>query len=295
MVGAGPAGLSVATVAAERGHQITLYEADQEIGGQFNIAKDIPGKEDFTETLRYYSRMLDKHNVEVKTNERVTVEALRQQKYDHIVVATGVKPRPVNIPGHNHPMVLGYDQVVRGRQPVGRRVAIIGAGGIGFDLAEFLLHDASHHDTLAEWYGEWGIDPQYDSAGSLVAPTVQPPAREIFLLQRKSTAVGKGLGKTSGWVHRLQMKKKDVQMLSGVRYLKIDDFGLHIEINGQSRLLSVDNIVICAGQLSLNDLYQALNPYGKEKQVHLIGGALLAAEVDAKRAIREGATLGARL
>ncbi|MBX2883736.1 MAG: NADPH-dependent 2,4-dienoyl-CoA reductase, partial [Granulosicoccus sp.] len=297
VVGAGPAGLSAATVAAERGHHVTLFEASPEIGGQFNIAMAIPGKEDFAETLRYYQTMLDKHGVTLKLNQAVTAEELREQQFDHVIVATGVKPRPVEIPGHNHPMVLRYDEVVRARKPVGKRVAIIGAGGIGFDLAEYLLGEtpANREQHLRQWYQEWGIDHSYSTPGSLIQPQQVKPVREISLLQRKPAPLGKGLGKTSGWVHRLQMKKHGVQMLGGVSYRLIDDQGLHISIEDEERLLEVDNVVICAGQLSVNELYQSLNPYGKSQNVHLIGGAYLAAEVDAKRAIKEGSELASKL
>ena len=297
VVGAGPAGLSAATVAAERGHNVTLFEASPEIGGQFNIAMAIPGKEDFAETLRYYQTQLDKYDVAQELNQEVSAEQLRERHFDHVIIATGVKPRPVDIPGHNHPMVLRYDEVVREKKAVGKRVAIIGAGGIGFDLAEFLLGDspAESEEHLKKWYEEWGIDLSYSTPGSLIEPRVIKPTREITLMQRKPLPLGKGLGKTSGWVHRLQMKKHGVQMLGGVSYRLIDDQGLHISIEGEERLLEVDNVVICAGQLSVNALYQSLNPYGKSKHVHLIGGAFLAAEVDAKRAIKEGSELASRL
>ena len=298
VVGAGPAGLSTAVVAAQRGHQVTLFERAGQIGGQFNIAKDIPGKEDFHDTLRYYQRMLDKYGVQLELNTTMDVPGIKQAKFDHVVVATGVRPRPLDIPGIDHPMVLRYDQVVLEKKPVGKRVAIIGAGGIGFDLVEYLLHapdDVRNKDKLTAWYAEWGIDPEYGTRGSLVAPEISPPDREITLLQRKSTPHGKNLGKTSGWVHRLKVKKKGVKLLGGVTYQKIDDNGLHIQVDGINQVLEVDNIVICAGQLSVNNLYQQLDPYGKNNHVHLIGGAYLAAEVDAKRAIREGAELAARI
>ncbi len=298
VVGAGPAGLATAVVAAERGHRVTLYEAGKEIGGQFNIARAIPGKEDFNETLRYYRAMLDKHGVVVRLNQRVGADSLREKKYDQIVVATGVQPRPITIPGHNHPMVYRYDEVVLEKKPVGKRVAIIGAGGIGFDLAEYLLHqqgDAGSADELLSWYAEWGIDPTYEAQGSLVPQRAEPAHRQIFLLQRKTTPHGRSLGKSTGWVHRLQMKKKGVQMLGGVKYLSIDDRGLHIQAGDQKQLLEVDNVVVCAGQLSVNQLYQQLDPYGRDKKVHLIGGAYLAAEVDARRAIQQGTELAAQL
>ena len=298
VIGAGPAGLSSAIVAAQRGHEVALFERAGQIGGQFNIAKDIPGKEDFHHTLRYYQKMLDKFDVRLALNTTMDVAGVKQGKFDHVVVATGVRPRPLDIPGIDHPMVLRYDQVVLEKNPVGKRVAIIGAGGIGFDLVEYLLHradDEQYAIKLQRWYAEWGIDPEYRAPGSLVVPDVSPPDREIVLLQRKSTPHGKNLGKTSGWVHRLKVKKKGVTLLGGVSYQKIDDNGLHIHVDGVNQVLEVDNIVVCAGQLSVNDLYQQLDPYGKNNHVHLIGGAYLAAEVDAKRAIREGAELAARI
>ncbi len=298
VVGAGPAGLATAATAAERGHRVILFESNNQIGGQFNIARAIPGKQDFAETLRYYQTKLDKYEVDIRLNQTATTEQIRGEKFDHIVIATGVIPRPINLPGNTHPMVYRYDEVVLENKPVGKRVAIIGAGGIGFDLAEYLLHreiEGDNQEKLEAWYAEWGIDPIYESQGSLVPQQVEPPVREIYLLQRKTTPHGRSLGKTSGWVHRLQMRKNGVRMLGGVKYESIDDRGLHIQVGEEKQLLEVDNVIICAGQLSVNQLYQQLNPYGKDNKVHLIGGAFLAAEVDARRAIQQGAELAARI
>ena len=298
VVGGGPAGLASAVVAAERGHRVTVYEATNAIGGQFNIARQIPGKEDFSETLRYYQSMLTKHEANIQLNRKVTKEYLREQKYDHIIIATGVKPRTLEIPGINHPMVCAYDELVMQKKHIGKHVAIIGAGGIGFDVAEYLLDDHVDMDRrqhLNSWLREWGIDPEFKTQGGLIPQNAVLPHRKLYLLQRKTTPHGRSLGKSSGWVHRLQMRKHGVEMLGGVRYLKIDDRGLHIETEGKGQVLEVDNVVVCAGQLSVNTLYQELNPYGKNNKVHLIGGAYLAAEVDAERAIREGTELAARI
>ena len=295
VVGAGPAGLSAATVAAERGHAVTLFDASHQVGGQFTIAMQIPGKEEFTETVRYFARKLETTGVDVQLNRRVTRDALLAAGFDDVIVATGVRMRMPNIPGIEHPKVLSYLQVLRDKAPVGKRVAIIGAGGIGFDTGEYLLHDPRHPlpQPVSAWTGEWGVDLNATVEGGLVQPVAAHPYRQLYLLQRKSTRPGAGLGKTSGWVHRAALARGGVQMLAGVRYDRIDDAGLHITVNGEQRLLEVDNVVICAGQESLDEL--TAGPALAGTAFHKIGGALLAAELDAKRAIREGAELAARL
>ncbi len=304
VVGAGPAGLSAATVAAGRGHAVTLFEASGRIGGQFKLAMKIPGKEEFAETLRYYARQIEITGVALKLNTRATREELLAQGFDHVIVAAGVTPRTPPIPGIEHPKVLSYFDLLQNDPPVGRRVAIIGAGGIGFDVGEYLLHEPGVPlpVPLAHWLGEWGVDLQArePGAGGLRPSAVTKPAREIMLLQRKTTKMGAGLGKTTGWVHRATLQRHGVQMLTGVEYRKIDDAGLHITQDGTERLLEVDQVIICAGQNSLNELMPAPAETGKETsaagpQFHLIGGAKLAAELDAERAIREGAELAARL
>lgn len=296
VVGAGPAGLSAATAAAECGHTVTLFDADGRIGGQFNYAMRIPGKEEFAETLRYFSRRLQIAGVKQVLNRRVTREELLQQGYDDIIVAAGIVPRKPRIEGIDHPKVLSYLDVLKHNAAVGKRVAIIGAGGIGFDIGEFLLHDphVSLPVPLDHWLGEWGVDLAGRANGGLCPPVAQAPVRKVYLLQRKASKLGASLGKTSGWVHRAALIRKDVEMLGGVEYLKIDDRGLHIAVSGVPRVLEVDNVIICAGQDSLTDLMPPEAIAGGPR-FHLIGGAKLAAELDAKRAIREGAELAVRL
>src|SRR3990167_1256841 len=290
VVGAGPAGLAAATVAAERGHEVTLFEADNKIGGQFNIAKQIPGKEDFSETLRYFDRMLDKHQVKVRLNHRAGTDDL--MGFDDVIVATGIAPRKPGIPGIEHYKVLSYLDVLRDKKPVGKSVAVIGAGGIGFDVSEYLTHAHSENE-LQQWYKEWGVDTQLQHRAALVPPQVAPSPRQVFLLQRKESAVGKNLGRTSGWVHRAQLNKKAVEMIAGVSYDRIDDQGLHITVKGKSRLLPVDNVIICAGQEPQRVLADQLA--GSGVRVHVIGGADVAAELDAKRAIKQGSEVAAQL
>ena len=294
VVGAGPAGLSFAVTAAQRGHAVTLFDAASEIGGQFNIAKKVPGKEEFHETLRYFRRQLELGGVALQLGHRVEAAQLIEGGYDEIVLATGIRPRVPAIDGVDHPQVLGYLDVLQGDRPVGERVAIIGAGGIGFDVAEYLTH-AGDSGAVAprKFYAEWGIDTDYARAGGLAQPQAQPSPRRVHLLQRKSTKVGDQLGKTTGWIHRTSLKARSVAMGSGVAYERIDDAGLHITVDGQPQLLEVDNVVLCAGQEPQRELHAALSAAGCS--VHLIGGADVAAELDAKRAILQGTTLAASL
>jgi 2,4-dienoyl-CoA reductase (NADPH2) len=295
VVGAGPAGLAAAVTAAQRGHDVTLFEASDVIGGQFDLAKRIPGKEEFSETIRYYTRMLDKHGVDVRLNTRADINAL--SGFDDVVLATGVAPRIPDIPGIDHPMVLSYAEAILGK-PVADRVAVVGAGGIGFDVSQFLVTRSSpgSSPTLKEWKAEWGAADPKEARGALTKPIPPPPAREVYLLQRTNGPQGRQLGKTSGWVHRASLKAKKVQQLSGVNYERIDDEGLRISFGADRlgrRLLEVDNVVICAGQEPVRDLEEGLRRNGIDP--HIIGGAALAVELDAKRVIKQGTELAARL
>jgi 2,4-dienoyl-CoA reductase (NADPH2) len=294
VVGAGPAGLAFATTAAERGHSVTLFDADQEIGGQFNIAKQIPGKEEFHETLRYFRKQIQLTGVDLRLNTRVDVADLATGGFDEIVLATGVTPRTPEIEGLSHPKVLSYLDLLRDKKPVGKSVAIIGAGGIGFDVAEYLTHEGTSPSVDApKFYAEWGIDTTYTERGGVKAPHLEAPPRQIYLLQRKGTKVGDGLGKTTGWIHRTSLKNRNVEMMPGVTYRKIDDDGLHITVGGEEKVLPVDNVVLCAGQEPCRALQDGLEARGF--RVHLIGGADVAAELDAKRAIKQGTELAATL
>jgi 2,4-dienoyl-CoA reductase (NADPH2) len=296
VVGAGPAGLACATTLAERGHAVTLFDAADRIGGQFNLAKRIPGKEEFEETLRYFARHLEVTGVTVKLSTRATADDLAAAKFDEVVLATGVHPRTPKIDGADHPSVLSYLDVLRDDRAVGKRVAIVGAGGIGFDMAEFLVHQG-HSPTLdrALWLKEWGIDPTLAVRGGIdgVQPAPEPPQRQVFLLQRSEGKLGERLNKTSGWVHRTTLKMKRVEMIGGVEYRRIDDAGLHIAIDGKPRTLEVDNVILCAGQEPNRELADALAAKGVK--AHLIGGADVAAELDAKRAIEQGTLLAIAL
>ena len=296
VVGAGPAGLAAATTLAERGHAVTLFEAADAIGGQFNLAKIIPGKEEFEETLRYFGERLRETGVTLRLGTRATADILAAGSFDEVLLATGVLPRDPQIPGQDHPSVVSYLEVLNGSRSVGRRVAIIGAGGIGFDVAEFLAHDGPSTALDRDaWRREWGVGDPSDARGGVAGVSAQPapPAREITLLQRKTGKPGAGLGKTTGWIHRTALKMKRVQMLGGVRYDRIDDAGLHITIADQPQTLAVDTVVLCTGQEPRRDLLAPLQAAGLKAQ--LIGGADIAAELDAKRAIRQATLLALSL
>lgn len=294
VVGAGPAGLAFAVSAAERGHDVTLYDAAAEIGGQLNVARKVPGKEEFDETLRYFRTQLDLRGVDVRLNTVVTADTLAGQAYDEVVVAAGVTPRIPEIPGIDHPSVVGYLDVLRDGAPVGERVAIIGAGGIGFDVAEFLT-DGGEKASLdpATYFRQWGVDMDFRERGGLTKPERPTPPRTVHLLQRKTTKVGKGLGKTTGWIHRTELRHRGVAMVAGASYDLIDDAGLHITVDGESSVIPVDTVVLCSGQDPRRDLYEELVAAGVA--AHLIGGADVAAELDAKRAIKQGTELAAAL
>ena len=296
VVGAGPAGLAYSTIAAERGHTVDLFDQSDEIGGQFNLAKRIPGKEEFHETLRYFKRQLEVTGVRVSLGQPVGAEFLRSGGYDEIVIATGIRPRVPDIEGIDHPSVIGYIDAIKGAKPVGDRVAIIGAGGIGFDVAELITHagksSALDIDTFAK---EWGIDFANHPRGGVtgIEPVVEASPREVWLLQRKSSGVGRGLGKTTGWTHRLTLNRKGVRMIPSVSYQRIDDYGLHCLIDGEPKTLEVDTIILCAGQDPLRDLHDEL--VNESAHVSLVGGAFEASELDAKRAINQAAYLAAEV
>lgn len=292
VVGAGPAGLAFSTTAADRGHAVTLFDGSAEIGGQFNMAKRIPGKEEFYETLRYFAVRVEEAGVDLRLNTRVDAEAL-SEGYDAVILATGVTPRQLDLPGIDHPSVLSYLDVLKNDAPVGKRVALIGAGGIGFDVAEFLTHHGESSDPIDEYLIEWGVDRRMESAGGLMSAVDAEPARTVTLCQRKAGKLGAGLGKTTGWIHRSALKKRGVTMLARCTYERIDDEGLHLRIDDEPRVIAVDNVVICAGQLSDRSLEAPLKECGVP--VHVIGGASQASELDARRAFDQGTRLAAEI
>ncbi|MGA6170698.1 FAD-dependent oxidoreductase [Streptomyces sp. NPDC012600] len=292
VVGAGPAGLACSVTAAERGHAVTLFDTADEIGGQLNVARRVPGKEEFNETLRYFRTRLAELDVEVRLSTRADAGTL--DGFDEIVLATGVEPRTPAIPGTGHPNVVSYLDVLRDGAPVGDRVAIVGAGGIGFDVAEFLTDGGDAASLDAEtFFRQWGVDTAYEERGGLRAPERPKTPRTVHLVQRKTTKVGAGLGKTTGWIHRTELRHRGVEMIAGASYDLIDDEGLHLTVDGERRVLPVDTVVLCAGQEPRRELYEELRAAGGP--VHLIGGADVAAELDAKRAIRQGTELAATL
>ncbi|ALV44747.1 NADPH-dependent 2,4-dienoyl-CoA reductase [Arthrobacter alpinus] len=294
VVGAGPAGLAFAVTAAERGHRVTLIDSASEIGGQFNIAKQIPGKEEFHETIRYFTRQVQLRGIDLRLNTTANAASLLAENFDEIVLATGVVPRTPEVDGVDHPSVLSYLDVIRDKKPVGTNVAILGAGGIGFDVAEYITaHGTSATLVPEKFYREWGIDPEYANAGGITTAVPERPDRRVGLFQRKESKVGAGLGKTTGWIHRTELKAKGVQMVPGVEYQKIDDAGLHLRVNGTDTVLAVDTVILCTGQEPRRELQAGLEAGGAV--VHLIGGADVAAELDAKRAIDQGTRLAARI
>ncbi|MEQ6916970.1 NADPH-dependent 2,4-dienoyl-CoA reductase [Halomonas aquatica] len=291
VVGGGPAGLAAAVTAAERGHAVTLFERASELGGQFNYARRIPGKEEFEETLRYYRVMLDRYGVQVRLDTEADVDQLRD--FDAVVLATGVRPRRLSLPGIDHAKVMSYPRAITHPERVGPRVAIIGAGGIGFDVAELLTHIEHHSRDVSAWCDEWGVDLDLAHRGGLKAMQAPATPRRVFLLQRRASRPGKGLGKTTGWVHRASLAHRGVEMIADCEYLGIDDDGLALRIGGEPRRLEVDTVVVCAGQESVRELLEPLESAGVA--VHVIGGADEAAELDARRAIEQGTRLAAAL
>jgi len=286
--------MAYATVAAERGHDVSLIEASDQIGGQFNLAKQIPGKEEFYETLRYYKKMMEVHGVDVQLNTRATAQSLKAGNYDEIIIATGIKPRTPDIDGIDHAKVVSYIDVIKGTAIVGKKVAIMGAGGIGFDVAELITHEGKSSALDIDLFAkEWGIDFENHPRGGVtgVEPIVAHNDREVIVMQRKTAAVGRTLGKTTGWTHRLTLKRRGVKTMSGVEYRRIDDQGLHITVGNTPDILDVDTVILCAGQTPLRTLYDDLE--GEGLSVQLVGGAFEAAELDAKQAINQASYLAA--
>ena len=303
VVGSGPAGLAAATVAAKRGHNVTIFEGRETIGGQFLFASKIPGKEEFVETIRYFNKMIEVHNITLKLNTWVSADDLKDAGFDEIIVSTGVEPRVPNMPGIDHEKVVSYQALLGSDMKLGGKVAVMGAGGIGFDVSEYLTHQGESLTLNKEaWFKEWGVDISNATSGGLAPMDIEPSPRKVYMLQRKTTSLGRGLNKTSGWVHRAAVKMKGVEMIAGVGYDKIDDEGLHITISNkdgeviEKRILDVDHVVLCAGQVSVNELYKSLQGNNEHKfGLHLVGGAEFAGELDAKRAIKLASELAASL